>query len=199
MHRSIRRSLRRAAAVAVTMVTALLIAPPALAGEVSVRDARGDMWVIEEGSTDPDPAPSARIGDFVRTTFRHTNTRVLVRSKFVELERTGRRFVTWTNLQARNGRRWFAGVELTPRDRNGRTLLFTGTGVDITCNLRHRVNYRQDTVHLSIPRRCLNTPRALRFGQLSEFSERTLRFARLDDSLSRQVKRVTWTDWVRRG
>ena len=199
MHCSIRASLRRAAAVAVTVVTALMIAPPAVAGQMSVRDPRGDMWVIEEGSTDPDPAPAARIGDFVRTTFRHTNSQVVVRSKFVELERTGRRFVMWTNLQARNGRRWSAGVTTTPRDRDGSTVLFTGTGTDITCNVGHRVNYRQNTVRLSIPRRCLDTPRSLRFGQLSEFSKRTLRFARLDDPLSRRVQRRHWTAWVRRG
>ena len=191
--------LRGAIVLVAAVVTPLLIAPAAGAGEVRVRDARGDMWVIEEGSTNPNPAPAARIGDFVRSTFRHTSARVLVKSKFVELERTGRRFIMWTNLQARSGKRWFAGVETTPRDRNGRTLLFTGAGTDIACNLRHRVNYRLNTVRLSIPRRCLGTPRTLRFGQLSEFSERNLRFARVDDPLSRQVNRVTWTDWVRRG
>lgn len=199
MRRSSRTSLRRAAVVFVAVVTSLLVAPPALGDDVSVQDARGDMWFIVEGSTDPDPAPGARIGDFVRSTFRHAQSRVIVRSKFAELERTGRRFTMWTDLQAGNGKEWFAGVQMTPRDRNGSTTIFTGTGADIACNLNHRVNYRKNTVRLSIPRRCLNTPRTLRFGQLSEFSKRSLRFARLDNALSRQVSRRTWTGWVRHG
>ncbi len=192
-------SFGRAAVVLVTVVTSLLIAPPALGDSLSVHDARGDMWFIEEGSTNPNRAPAARIGDFVRSTFSHANTRVVVRSRFVELKPTGKLFRMWTHLQAGNGKQWFAKVEMTPRNRSGSTRIFTGTGTDIACNLSHRVNYRQNTMRLTIPRRCLNTPRTLRFGQLSEYSKRSLRFVRLDNALARQVSRPTWTGWVRRG
>ena len=89
MYHSTRAVLCLATAAAAAIAILPLTAAPVSAAQLTLNDARGDMWFIEEGSTEPDPAPTARVGDFVRATFRHTDRRVEVRSKFVELRRTG--------------------------------------------------------------------------------------------------------------
>jgi hypothetical protein len=191
--------LLRAAAVTATVAVLPLVAPSAFAAKLTLHDARHDMWVIEEGSTEPDPAPGARIGDFVHTTFRHADRRVVIRSKFLELKRTGKRFVVWVDMRDQNGTETIAGVRTSPRNRAGRTLLFTSRGRDIPCNVQHRVNYARNVVWIGIPRRCLNTPRWLRFRELSEYSRRSLRFARVDDPNTAGPPSVAWTPRVRRG
>jgi hypothetical protein len=157
------------------------------------------MWVIEEGSTEPDPAPEARIGDFVRTTFRHQDRVVVIRSAFVELKRTGKRFTVWVDMRDQDGAKTTAGVRASPGNRAGRTLLFTSQGEDIPCNVRHRVNYERNVVRLVIPRRCLGMPRWLQFRELSEYSGRSLRFARADDPGTSGPPSVAWTAHVRHG
>ncbi len=193
------RALRRTAVAAAVIAVLSLMAPPALAAHLHVNDARADMWSIEEGSTDPDPAPRATVGDFLRTTFRHTNTRVVVRSKFVELVPTARRFQVWVEMRDQDRRVTFALVATTPRDRDGRTLLMTGRGNDVACDIRHRVDHQQNTVRMSLPRRCLDSPRTLQFRAFSSYSARSLRFAKMDNPHNRRAFSRAWTQPVPRG
>jgi hypothetical protein len=189
----------RALATAGVVVTALLGAAPVTAAELTLQDARHDMWVIEEGSTQPDPAPAARIGDVLRTTFRHEDHFVVITSSFLELRRTGQRFTVWVNMRDQKGTETTAGIRTSPHNRYGRALLFTSRGEDIPCNVRHRVNYKRDLVRIAIPRRCLDTPRWLKFQELIEYSGRTLRFARVDDPSTAGPPSVDWTSRVPRG
>src|SRR4051794_26092668 len=106
MHTLARRTAAVGAAVAVLPVAG----QPAIAAELTLDDARHDMWVIEEGSPRPDPAPAARIGDFVRTTFRHGKHRVVIKSSFLELKRTGKRLTVWVDIRDQNGTKTTAGV-----------------------------------------------------------------------------------------
>lgn len=191
--------LRAAAVGAAVAVLPVAIAPSAIAAELTLNDARHDMWVIEEGSTQPDPAPRATIGDFVRTTFRHGDRLVVIKSSFLDLKRTGKRFTVWVDMRDHDGTRTTAGVRTSPGNRAGRTLLFTSQGRDIPCNVRHRVNYQRNVVRLVIPRRCLDMPRWLQFREMSEYSGRSLRFARLDDPNTAGPPSVAWTAQVRRG
>ena len=187
------RRLFRWVAVPVAVIATLPFTAPALAADVTVSDGRGDMWVIQEGATTADPAPQESVGDFVRTTFRHTATRVVVRSKFVDLTREGRLFRMWVDMRDQAGRRVFAKVETTPRDRNGHTQMFGGRGRDIACNITHRVDYAQNTVRVSFPRRCLSNPRTLQFRAFSEFSRQNLGFARIDNPHNERATSRAWT------
>jgi hypothetical protein len=189
--------LATAAAAAIAILP--LTAAPVSAAQLTLNDARGDMWFIEEGSTEPDPAPEARVGDFVRATFRHTDRRVKVRSKFVELRRTGRRFEMFVTMRDQDRRETIAMVRPSRQDRNGRTRLFTGRGQDIACNLRHRVNYARNTVRISFPRRCVDNPRWLRFQATSSQYGHSLRFAHVDDPNTATEPSLALTGRVRRG
>ena len=174
------RSGPRLAALAAA-VALPLVALPAAAEDVTVRDARGDMIKVEEGGGNPQPAPGAAVGDAVRTTFRHTDRQVVVRTK----------------LGAR--RTWIVGVEATRRDRNGHTIFMTGRGVDVRCALQHRINYVNDVVRVSVPTRCLATPRVVRFRLLTEHVRRSWSHAWLDNGLAVPINDRHWTQWLGRG
>jgi hypothetical protein len=175
-----------------------LVAVPAAGAEVTVRDARGDMIRVEEGGVDPQPAPGATIGDVVRTTFRHTDTQVVVRTRLAALERTGRRFTAWVDLQDGARRTWTVGVEATRRDRGGHTLLMTANGRKIDCAVRHRISYADDLVRLAVPTRCLGTPQVVRFRLLTEHVRRSWDYAWLDNGLAVAFGDRRWTRWLGR-
>jgi hypothetical protein len=189
----------RVAAVGAAVAVLPVVAPAADAAELTLQDASHDMWVIEEGSTEPDPAPGATVGDFVQTTFRHEDSRVVIKSSFAELNRTGKRFTVWVDMRDQDGKKTTAGVRASPGNRAGRTLLFTSTGQDIACDVRHRINYQRNVVRLVIPRSCLGKPRWLQFRELSEYSGRSLRFAKVDDPSTTGPPGVAWTAKVRHG
>ncbi|HEU4910516.1 MAG TPA: hypothetical protein VFV76_01330 [Actinomycetes bacterium] len=199
MYDSTRAVLCLATAAAAAIAILPLTAAPVSAAQLTLKDARGDMWFIEEGSTEPDPAPTARVGDFVRATFRHTDRRVEVRSKFVELRRTGRQFEMFVTMRDQDHREAIAMVRTSRQDRDGRTRLFTGRGRDIACNIRHRVDYTRNTVRISFPRLCLDNPRWLRFQATSSQSGRSLRFAHVDDPSTAGEPSLALTGRVRSG
>lgn len=192
------RRLFRCVSAAVAVIVTLTFTAPAFAADVTVSDGRGDMWVIQEGATTADRAPRESVGDFVRTTFKHTTSRVVVRSKFVDLAREGRLFRMWVDLRDQTGRKFLALVETTPRDRNGHTRLMPGNGGrDIVCNISHRVDYARNTVRVSFPRSCLSNPRTLQFRALSEFSRQNLSFARIDNPHNQRATSRAWTQPLR--
>jgi hypothetical protein len=192
-----RRPGTRLAACAAALVLPL-VAVPAAASDVTVRDARGDMVKVEEGGTGAQPAPGATNGDVVRTTFRHLDRRVVVRTRTAALERTGRRFTVWVDVQNGARRTWIVGVEATRRDRGGHTILMTGRG-RVRCAVRHRIDYAHDVVRVSVPRRCLDTPRVVRFRLLTEHVRRSWRYAWLDNGLAVPMGDRHWTRWLARG
>ncbi|WP_159081456.1 hypothetical protein [Nocardioides sediminis] len=194
------RAPRRSAPVMLLAALLVLTGAPALADSASVRDGTGDMWTVREGETDGQHAPGARIGDIARTTYTHTETRVVVRARFVELTPVGRRFTLWVGMRSRDGRETTLGVRASRRDRDGHTVLMDERGRDIDCVVRHRISYGRDVVSVAVPRACLRRPAALRFNALSEQWGRRLFYANLDDGLSPNVPGpVRWTSPVRAG
>ena len=199
MSRSIVNWLRRAAVCVAVVATLPVISSPALAAHVTVDDTRHDMWRVEEGGTQPAPRPKAAIGDFVRASFKHSDARVRVTAKFVELARTGRRFALWVDVRNEDGKKTIAGVITTRRDRGGRALLMTNRGRDIDCRVRHSIDYKQDTVRVSFPRRCIDNPRYLQFRAMSEHVRRNWAYAYLDNPHNNKAVSRSWTEKVRHG
>jgi hypothetical protein len=179
----------RLAAVAAVVVLSL-VAVPAAAQKVTARDARGDMIRVQEGGSDPRPAPRAMIGDVERTSFRYLDRRVVVRTELAALQRTGRRLTVW-----------FVGVEATRRDRNGHVIFITAArGRDVRCGgVRHRVDYADDVVRVSVPTRCLGRPHVVRFRLATEHVRRSWAYAWLDNGLAVATGDRQWTRWLSRG
>jgi hypothetical protein len=191
------RSGPRLAALA-ALVALPLMAVPAAAEDVTVHDASGDMIRVDEGGGNPQAAPGAAIGDVVRTTFRHTGRHVVVRTKLAALQRSGRRFTVWVDIQTGARRTWTVGVEATRRDRNGHTIFMTGRGFDLHCAVRHHISYVDDVVRVSVPRRCLDAPRVVRFRLLTEHVRRSWTHAWLDNGLAVPLDDRHWTRWLSR-
>jgi hypothetical protein len=189
----------RLAAVAAVVVLSL-VAVPAAAQKVTARDARGDMIRVQEGGSDPRPAPRAMIGDVERTSFRYLDRRVVVRTELAALQRTGRRLTVWVDVQNGARRTWFVGVQATGRDRNGHTIFITARGRDVRCGgVRHRVDYADDVVRVSVPTRCLGRPHVVRFRLATEHVRRSWAYAWLDNGLAVATGDRQWTRWLSRG
>lgn len=169
-----------------------LAAGPAAADRLGVADRHGDVIKVEEGATSGEPAPGSSF-DVWRTTFAHTADRVVVRVRFDDLRRTGKRLQVWVNLRDGRGRTNTVGVEATPDHRSGTAWLMGERGQDRPCRIRHRIRYAHDVVRVSLPRTCVGSPRVLRFGLLTEHVRRTWRYAWLDDGLSPTVGPIEWT------
>ncbi len=188
-----------AAAVATTLAVALLAAAPAHAGRLTVHDPVDDMWVVAEGSTEPAPAPGTAIGDFIRTSFRHSGARVVVKAKFVELQPAGKRTRLWVLMRDQDRRKTWALVETTRKDRHGSARLMTNRGGDIECKVRYSVDFAKNTMTVSVPRRCLDNPRYLSFKASSEHVKRGRTYAFVDSSHSKWASSRGWSDPVRGG
>lgn len=193
------RPFLRAVTTALALAVIGLSAPAAHAERLRVADPRGDMTKVDEGGTDPRPAPGAIDADVVRSTFRHTDHRVVVRVRFAGLAPTGKRLNLWVDLRDESGRLRTLGVEATRRDRAGHVILMTRRGVDVPCRVAHRIDYGADVVRASVPRRCLGTPRTVEFRVLSEHVRRSWAYAYLDNGLSADLDDRSWTDPLRRG
>ncbi len=198
MHVSAQQALRLAS-LATVMALVPLPGAAAVASSLTVSDPRGDMVRVDEGGTNPRPAPGAAVGDVVRSTFRHTDRRVIVRVKFADLARTGKRLNLWVDLRDERGRTFILGVEATRRDRNGHPILMTDRGRDIPCAVSHRIRYGRNVIRASVPRRCLDTPTSVQFRVLTEHVRRSWAYAYLDNGLSENLEDRRWTRPLRRG
>jgi hypothetical protein len=190
------RLLAHTVALAVAVVATVA---PAAAEQVTEHDGRGDMVRVDEGGSNPQPAPGAEVGDVVRTSFRHGEGRVVVRVRLAALEQTGRRFTVWVDVQDRPGHTWFVGVQATRRDRSGRTIVMDGRGRDVPCAPSHRIDYAADTVQVSVPRGCLDDPTRLRFRLLTEHVRNSWTYAWLDNGLAPTMDDRHWTEWLAAG
>jgi hypothetical protein len=195
------RVIRPLAAVAVAILGVLtLLTGSAHAARTAVVDARGDMWKIDEGGTEPWPAPHATIGDVVRTTLRHTTHRVIVRVRYADLAKTGKGFRLWIDVRDETGKVRIVGLDAPRRDRNGRVIFMTANGRDLDCaGIRHRIDYDRNLTRLSLPRTCLDTPRSVQFRVLTEHVRASWEFAWLDNGLAESMDDRSWTAPLRRG
>ncbi|MGH3330220.1 MAG: hypothetical protein ACRDPJ_02845 [Nocardioidaceae bacterium] len=197
-----RPSIRRALVAALATVASLpLAAGAASAAEVTVTDTRGDMWVTNPDITSDGPAyvkaPRSTYGDFLRTTFAHTDKRVAVRAAFVELERTGGKYYFAMRMRDQDGKRHVVSVEATRNNRAGKALLETPGGREIDCPVARKIDYARNTVTVSFPRACINNPRWL------QFTAANMRFAGgkgyIDNPHDTKADPKAWTSRVRRG
>jgi hypothetical protein len=190
---------RRLAHTVLLSLALVLPAVPAAAQQVTEHDDRGDMVRVEEGGSDPQAAPGAQVGDVLRTTFRHDAARVVVRTRLAALERAGRRFTVWVDIQDGSRQAWFVGVRATRRDRGGETIVMDDRGGDLPCTAAHRIDYAADTVQVSLPRHCLGDPGRLRFRLLTEHVRASWEHAWLDNGLGSTMEDMRWTDWLAPG
>lgn len=163
MHQSSRSLLRRAIAGIAPLILIPLVAAPAVAAELTVEDAVGDMWKVDNFSDDFVPAPNARNGDFIRTKFNHTATRVIMKSEFVELRapRRDQLLDFEARMRDENGKKHI--ISVVQGDGFSDAQLSTYRGSSVRCNVSYKVDYDANMVRTSFPRRCIDNPESLQF------------------------------------
>ena len=162
-----RTSVRRAlVGLVVAAVTPVLTAAPAHADSLSVVDATGDVWTPNmDQSSDKMylKVPQVREADFVRTTYTHTDRRVMVTAKFRELDEVGGMLYFATRMRDQDGRKHVVNVIAGRKNRAGRAELTTYGDEAVDCEVTHRIYYGKDKIRVGFPRTCIDSPQRLEF------------------------------------
>lgn len=185
--------------VAALAVVLSLVAPaaPATAREVTLEDARGDVW-REPDATTASPAPSVRSGDVTKAVVGHDGRRAFVEITFARLARTGSYAQYAVRFQGRNGVVREVLLESSRRMRSGGLRVFNAKGRPVDrCDVDHDIDYRRDEVTVEVDRRCLHRPGKVRVNVNT--ARATRRGVFFSDTLHDATAASTaWTDWVKR-
>lgn len=192
--------VNRTHVVATLLVACALVVPaaPASAKQITVKDARGDVW-RETDTTTATPAPSLRLGDVTKATVAHTGERATVKIRFARLARKGPFAQYAVKLQGNKGRvvRELL-VETSKRDRSGVLRVFNAHGRPVDrCDADHDVDYKRDRVTIRVDRGCLNKPRRIRANVNTARATGDAVF--YSDTLhDTAAESDAWTEWVGR-
>jgi hypothetical protein len=152
--------LRRLATVAVCALALTAAGPVAAhAQSLTFNDERGDVW---GHFGDAEPAPDHTRGDILRAVIAHHERQVVIRTKFVRLDRRGSRFVVAARLRTNAGVNRVARLQAGPGASSwqGTTHLYRGNNVTrVDCAPSHHIDYAAEVAVIRVPRTCLGSPR----------------------------------------
>jgi hypothetical protein len=158
------RALRALLVLLVCLGGALTLAPASYADRTVHRDARHDV-MRTGGPRDEElvPAPRASEFDVVRTLVTHRRHDVEIKLRFAELQRHAMRMEFAT---IRTGRQPGDNYALTLVVAPGMIAvqLTNATGPARCWDMGYRINFRRNTISMSVPRSCLGNPRWIRAG-----------------------------------
>ena len=123
-----------------------------------VHDARGDILRVTQrkGKDVFTPAPARRHGDIAAFKVAHRDAAVVGTVTVRRLTRHDRFF--GAVLQLRTGQATYTAVVYRTAVGQPLEAEFDGGGKHACAGLRHHLDYRHDTVRISVPRTCLGHP-----------------------------------------
>ena len=161
---------------------------------LTVTDARGDMWADPQGRTAP--APNQHHGDMRRVLITSDAQTVGVRVQYDDLTRRGVMSELEMHVRTNTGARRVAILNLgqiSSRGWRGDTDVVRHPTYEIVhCDAMHAVNYRSNTIRLSMARSCLGNPRWVQARLVSYFGDRQAQIY-VDRSQTDQADRRIWT------
>lgn len=155
----------------------------ARAHSVSDRDAardvvKSDYDGFQDRTAETTPVPDRARDDVTETTLTHGTARVGVGIKFVELERVrrGADGEDWLSvkLETNVGTRWTLTLYTTAKRPDGVTEFYRGNDELVRCPVRSSIDYRDNRIMVTLPRRCIGNPRWLQFRVLAYATEGNL-------------------------
>ena len=169
---SVTVALTRGVAV-FALAGATLIALPAAAPARSLdhKDARGDVTTIFGPSFDFIPAPGQVNGDVLRTRFRHTNSRVRIRMRFLDLHKADDvRYQVRVTVRTNEGVAREIDLNFNPSYWQGKTKMIRlqPYGEKVRCPIHSSVDDAKNVVIIGFPRTCLKRPRWIRIGAIGQ-------------------------------
>jgi hypothetical protein len=188
------------AAVAATL-SAVATAAPASAAELTIADARGDVWKATS-STTAEPSPTTVPGDLTRTLVRYEGSDVLVRLHFADLRRKDAYGQFAVRLQGKQGKvvRTML-VETSRRDPKGVHRVFNKSNREVSCDAKHKIDYATNRVTVKVGRDCLSSPGAVRANinaARATTTHRTDSVFYSDSGHDTAAESAAWSDWVSR-
>ena len=178
------------------------LALPASAASGTLPDARGDVWRAV-GVTAAEPSPTTRHGDLTRTVISYDHGTVVVTLRFASLRKKDAYAQYAVRLQGRQGKvvRTVL-VETSKRDRHGVHRVFNAKDDGVDCRAGHDVSYRKDRVTVTLDRRCLSSPKAVRANVNTARATTTRKQDAVffsDSGHDTAAESVAWSSWVKRG
>jgi hypothetical protein len=178
----------------------LVTALPAVAEQASHRDATGDVVLLGVEDDSVTPQPAWEPGDIKRVGVAHGTHRVRVRLAFRDVAlRTDDAY--FYRIRTPHRRFVLAGFTDAREDPQGEWFLLSPSRErPVSCaGLRHRIDYTNEQVKVSVPRGCIGHPARVRVGALARTTIDAKEQTRLDDAHSTgQVERITLGPWLRR-
>jgi hypothetical protein len=172
--------------VIASLSAALVVAAPAAAQAQSISNADtvGDVTRVtfHSAGADVSPAPQRALEDVTSTRLTHSATRVSVRVKFAELRRIGTGTSLSISVVTNEGIHRYLDVYSRPNDWSGMTEFYRRGGNRVRCGVRHSIDYNDNVIRASFPRRCASNPRWVRFTVMSWSVQRD-EVSYLDDAL----------------
>jgi hypothetical protein len=177
---------RWARPVLVAAATAALMAAGTTAAHAQVlehSDAAGDM--IASTADGIQAAPNHARNDALNVTLRHSAKRVAVRVQYAELQRVGDAQGMSAIMVTNEGVRRYVDFSTSYGDWAGTAALFGRGAGSLPCAIRSKMDYANNVAAFSFPRRCLSSPRWVKFRVFSWSSEDDTWYA--DDDLSDEL------------
>lgn len=155
-----RTALTLALAAGLTFTTA----GTAAAESLTVRDARGDVQARDMETDEPTGQGEVANGDIVRTVMRHSDRRISVRIKYVDLRKAGDGRGDVVRVVTNEGVRRDVTVFAAPGAWRGDAGMTRPNGNPVDCDVTHKINYDKNVTTLSFPRKCVSDPRWVQLG-----------------------------------
>jgi hypothetical protein len=188
------------AAAAVTLSAVASVAP-ASAAELTIADARGDVWRATSTTT-AEPSPTTVPGDLARTVVRYEGGQVLVRLYFADLRRRDAYEQFAVRLQGKQGKVIRSVlVETSRREPKGGHRVFNRAGSEVSCDAQHKVDYAKNRVTVKLDRVCLGSPGAVRVNVNAARATTTHRKDAVfysDSGHDTAAESAAWSAWVSR-
>jgi hypothetical protein len=190
---------RRSLAVLLASCCLLLLAAPAYAERLTLRDPARDMWRTMPGG-EVAPARWSETGDVSRVRVDHRRRVVVVKIDFVTVRRGGIYAQYAVRVQGTGEHRRIREVvlEAGPHNWRGKSRAFTGRGnLARGCDVGHRVDYKRDRVVVRLGRGCLGRPGSVRVNVNAYRANRKGVFFS-DNPHDTTHHARAWSEWVRR-
>ena len=165
--------------------TMLLTCPAAAqAQRISNPDTVGDVTRVtfQRGGADVTPAPHRALDDVTSTRLTHSASRISVRVRYAELQRVGTGTSLSISVVTNEGIHRYLQLYSRPHDWSGMTEFYRRGGDPVRCAVRHSIDYADNVIRASFPRRCASNPRWVRFSVIA-WSVQQDDVSYLDDAL----------------
>lgn len=99
-----------------------------------------------------------RQGDIAHLTLQHRQHQIVIRTRFVQLNREGRYIEIFTQLRTNTGKVNSLALRARPNRWAGRTTFDRNDGKAVECNVTHHINYATNIAVVELPRTCVDNP-----------------------------------------